>query len=265
MSLASLLGGLSMNLSDCAADHALGQAIGGYLSAAPRAHHGTRAGRDARRQSRAECAPASSASPTPSAGRRRQRRRIAGRPRGATPAGRGDLPTATEAGVRPEHVDDLAPLALDEYFMTVDPHRWRRTTSAGRTGQRWRWPPGEERRRGIPRQPQPLPDGRRHRRDGRGRRAPGHLGDRLQRAQLPPRRGPRGDPLPRRALDARGPAAAARSLRRGGAHRRRALADAGAAGPRGGRAARGPAFERQPMRSRRTATTGTSSSAPCTR
>ena len=34
------------------------------------------------------------------------------------------FPTASEAGLRPEHVDELTPLALDEYFMTVDPHRW---------------------------------------------------------------------------------------------------------------------------------------------
>jgi alcohol dehydrogenase len=34
------------------------------------------------------------------------------------------FPTAREAGLRAEHVDELTPLALEEYFMTVDPHRW---------------------------------------------------------------------------------------------------------------------------------------------
>jgi alcohol dehydrogenase len=34
------------------------------------------------------------------------------------------FPTAREAGLRPEHIDELTPLALEEYFMTVDPHRW---------------------------------------------------------------------------------------------------------------------------------------------
>ncbi len=34
------------------------------------------------------------------------------------------FPTAAEAGLRPEHIDELTPLALEEYFMTVDPHRW---------------------------------------------------------------------------------------------------------------------------------------------
>ena len=44
----SLTGGLSMNLSDCAADHALGQAIGSMLHLPARAHDRPRAGRDAR-------------------------------------------------------------------------------------------------------------------------------------------------------------------------------------------------------------------------
>jgi alcohol dehydrogenase class IV len=35
-----------------------------------------------------------------------------------------DFPTAVDAGVKPEHLDDLVPLAHGEYFMTIDPHRW---------------------------------------------------------------------------------------------------------------------------------------------
>ena len=217
MSLASLLAGLSMNLSDCAADHALAQAMGGYLSLP----HGLTVGlvlAETLDVSRAECAPALERWRCARRAGRRHRRRLAGRARGATAAGRGVAADGVRGGAAPEHVDELTPLALDEYFMTVDPHRWTADDVRGAYRQHWRWPPGEERRRGIPRQPQPLPDGRRHRPDGRGRRAPGHLGDRLQRAQLPPRRGARGDPLPRRSLDTRGPAAAARALRRGGAH-----------------------------------------------
>jgi choline dehydrogenase len=124
MSLASLLAGLAMNLSDCAADHALAQAMGGYLSLP----HGLTVGlvlAETLDVSRAECAPSLE--------------RVADA-LGAAPDGTSDgsravaavrrllaavsLPTAAEAGLRAEHVDALTPLALDEYFMTVDPHRW---------------------------------------------------------------------------------------------------------------------------------------------
>ena len=57
MSLASLLAGLAMNLSDCAADHALAQAMGGHLSLP----HGLTVGlvlAETLDVSRAECAPA---------------------------------------------------------------------------------------------------------------------------------------------------------------------------------------------------------------
>ena len=124
MSLASLLAGLAMNLSDCAADHALAQAMGGYLSLP----HGLTVGlvlAETLDVSRADCAPSLE--------------RVADA-LGAAPDGTSDgsravaavrrllaavaLPTAAEAGLRAEHVDALTPLALDEYFMTVDPHRW---------------------------------------------------------------------------------------------------------------------------------------------
>lgn len=124
MSLASLLAGLAMNLSDCAADHALAQAMGGQLSLP----HGLTVGlvlAETLDISRAECAPALE--------------RVADA-LGADQDGSGDgsravravqrllaeisFPTAAEAGLRPEHVEQLTPLALEEYFMTVDPHRW---------------------------------------------------------------------------------------------------------------------------------------------
>jgi alcohol dehydrogenase len=124
MSLASLLAGLAMNLSDCAADHALAQAMGGYLSLP----HGLTVGvvlAETLDVSRAECAPAlervadalgAEADGTSDGSRAvREVRRLL-----ASIA----FPTAAEAGLRAEHIDDLTPLALDEYFMTVDPHRW---------------------------------------------------------------------------------------------------------------------------------------------
>ncbi len=124
MSLASLLAGLAMNLSDCAADHALAQAMGGHLSLP----HGLTVGvvlAETLDVSRADCAAALE--------------RVADA-LGAAPDGSADgsravrevqrllasisFPTAGEAGLRPEHIDELTPLALEEYFMTVDPHRW---------------------------------------------------------------------------------------------------------------------------------------------
>jgi choline dehydrogenase len=124
MSLASLLAGLAMNLSDCAADHALAQAMGGRLSLP----HGLTVGlvlAETLDVSRSECAPAlervadalGAADDGTADGSRavREVRRLL-----AAVA----LPTASEAGLRAEHVDELTPLALDEYFMTVDPHRW---------------------------------------------------------------------------------------------------------------------------------------------
>ena len=88
MSLASLLGGLSMNLSDCAADHALAQAMGGYLSLP----HGLTVGlvlAETLDVSRRVRAGARARGRRPRRGRRRQRRRIEGGARGAPPAGRG--------------------------------------------------------------------------------------------------------------------------------------------------------------------------------
>jgi choline dehydrogenase len=124
MSLASLLAGLAMNLSDCAADHALAQAMGGYLLLP----HGLTVGlvlAETLDISRAECAPALE----------RVADALGEEPDGTSDGSRAvtavrrllaavSLPTAAEAGLRAEHVDALTPLALEEYFMTVDPHRW---------------------------------------------------------------------------------------------------------------------------------------------
>ncbi len=151
MSLASLLAGLSMNLSDCAADHALAQAMGGLPLAAARAHRrgscwprrSTCRAPSARRRSSAS--PTRSASPTTAAAT--DRAPCAGCD-GCSPRSR--FRPRREAGLRPEHVDELTPLALEEYFMTVDPHRWTADDVAGRTARRWRWPPGEDDAGGYP-------------------------------------------------------------------------------------------------------------------
>jgi choline dehydrogenase len=124
MSLASLLAGLAMNLSDCAADHALAQAMGGHLSLP----HGLTVGvvlAESLDVSRAECAPALE----------RVADALGEDPDGTSDGSRAvravqqllaaiSFPTASEAGLGAEHLDALTPLALEEYFMTVDPHRW---------------------------------------------------------------------------------------------------------------------------------------------
>jgi alcohol dehydrogenase len=124
MSLASLLAGLAMNLSDCAADHALAQAMGGYLTLP----HGLTVGlvlAETLDVSRADCADAlervADALGAEADGTADGSRAVAAVRRLLADV---SLPTASEAGLRAEHLDDLTPLALDEYFMTVDPHRW---------------------------------------------------------------------------------------------------------------------------------------------
>ena len=125
LSLASLLAGLSMNLSDCAADHALGQAIGGLLGLP----HGLTIGivlAETLEVNRPACTD--------------RLERVADA-LGAPPAATGDgsraieavrallaevaFPTLREAGVGEEHVDRLTALALEDYFLTINPHAWR--------------------------------------------------------------------------------------------------------------------------------------------
>jgi alcohol dehydrogenase len=124
MSLASLLAGLAMNLSDCAADHALAQAMGGHLSLP----HGLTVGlvlAETLDVSRADCAEGlervADALGEPADCTADGSRAVTAVRRLVAAAG---LPTASEAGLRAEHLPVLVPLALEEYFMTVDPHRW---------------------------------------------------------------------------------------------------------------------------------------------
>lgn len=124
LSLGSLLAGLSMNLSDCGADHALGHAIGGRLGLP----HGLSVGlvlAETLDVDRAACADRlervadalSEPRDDPADGSRAVRavRRLLA-----------DIgfPTCAEAGVREAEVDAFVALARDDYCLTVAPHEW---------------------------------------------------------------------------------------------------------------------------------------------
>ena len=121
---ASLMAGLSINLADCAADHALAHAIGGH------AHlpHGLAVGlvlaetlevnlpacRD-RLQRVADALDEPAAGPADGSGAVRAVRRL------LRDVG---LPTASECGLGADGLDALVPLALDDYCLTTNPHTW---------------------------------------------------------------------------------------------------------------------------------------------
>jgi alcohol dehydrogenase len=124
LSLGSLLAGLSMNLSDCGADHALGHAIGGRL-ALP---HGLSVGlvlAETLDIDRVACA-----------GPLERVADALGEPRDGTADGSRAVravrrllaqigfPTCAEAGVEAAAVDALVALARDDYCLTVSPHAW---------------------------------------------------------------------------------------------------------------------------------------------
>jgi choline dehydrogenase len=124
LSLGSLLAGLSMNLSDCGADHALGHAIGGRLGLP----HGLSVGlvlAETLDVDRVACA-----------GRLERVADALGEPRGGAADGSRAVravrrllaeigfPTCAEAGVDEAAVDALVALALDDYCLTVSPHTW---------------------------------------------------------------------------------------------------------------------------------------------
>ena len=129
----SLTAGLAMNLSDCAADHALGQAIGSLLHLP----HGLTVGivlAETLERSRVDCAPrlerVADALGEPDDGSGDGSRAVRAVRRLLAAVG---FPTASEAGVREEHVDKLTELTLTEqaFFFDYDCHDWTRDEVAG--------------------------------------------------------------------------------------------------------------------------------------
>jgi alcohol dehydrogenase len=124
MSAASLLAGLSMSISECAVEHSVGQAIGGLLGLP----HGLTIGlvlaetleinRPACEEALEDIADALKAPPTdgpPGTRAIMEIRRLL--------AAVG-FPTLPEAGVKPEHVDELVARSLRDEFVRWNPHRW---------------------------------------------------------------------------------------------------------------------------------------------
>ena len=125
MSLGSLLAGLSMNLSDCGADHALGHAIGAGLHLP----HGLAVGlvlAETLDVSRASCAErlerVADALGEPDAGSGDGSRAVTAVRRLLAAAG---FPTCAGAGViGPDAIEALIPAAVDDYCLAVDAHDW---------------------------------------------------------------------------------------------------------------------------------------------
>jgi len=124
LSLGSLLAGLSMNLSDCGADHALGHAIGGRLGLP----HGLSVGlvlAETLDVDRGACAErlerVADALSEPRDGSADGSRAVRAVRRLLAEIG---FPTCAEAGVAATDVDALVELARDDYCLTVSPHIW---------------------------------------------------------------------------------------------------------------------------------------------
>jgi choline dehydrogenase len=124
LSLGSLLAGLSMNLSDCGADHALGHAIGGRMGMP----HGLSVGlvlAETLDVDRVACAEGlervADALSEPRDGSGDGSRAVRAVRRLLAAIG---FPTCAEAGVPAADVDALVALARDDYCLTVSPHTW---------------------------------------------------------------------------------------------------------------------------------------------
>lgn len=123
MACGSMLAGLAMNISDCTAEHSLGQALGGMFHIP----HGLTIGlvlvETLEREKQFvpdqldRVADAMGAPPGPSDGSR------------AVEAVRKllvtlDFPVLSSIGVRDEHLDELTRLSLEDYFITESPSPW---------------------------------------------------------------------------------------------------------------------------------------------
>jgi choline dehydrogenase len=124
MSLGSLLAGLSMNLSDCGADHALGHSIGAGLHLP----HGLAVGlvlAETLDVSRGSCADrlerVADALGEPDDGSGDGSRAVRAVRRLLADAG---FPTCTDAGIGAGQIEALVPAAVEDYCLTVDAHDW---------------------------------------------------------------------------------------------------------------------------------------------
>ncbi len=131
MAAASLLGGLTMNISDCGSEHSLGQAIGGRYGLP----HGLTIGlvlaetMDVdRRAAAAGLERVADAMGAPDDGSGDGSRAVSAVRSMLATIG---IPTMQEAGVREEDVDGLAADALDDYFISVAPQPWTREDVTG--------------------------------------------------------------------------------------------------------------------------------------
>jgi choline dehydrogenase len=124
MAQGSLMAGLSMNLSDCGADHALGHAIGAGLHLP----HGLAVGlvlAETLDVSRASCAErldrVADALGEPADGSGDGSRAVRAVRRLLAEA---RFPTCAEAGIGPGDIEPLVPAAVDDYCLAVDGHDW---------------------------------------------------------------------------------------------------------------------------------------------
>ena len=124
MACASLMAGLTMNISDCGSEHSLAQSIGGLLGLP----HGLTIGlvlaesidRD-RRHAAAQFERVADALGEPDDGSADGSRAVRAVRRILHQI---DFDTMAAAGVRSEHVDTLAANALEDYFITCAPAPW---------------------------------------------------------------------------------------------------------------------------------------------
>jgi alcohol dehydrogenase len=136
-SLGSLMAGLSMNLSDCGADHGLGHALGGI------AHlpHGLTVGlflAEALDTNRRVCAPllerVADALGEP-AGEARDGSRAVSAVRRIL--GTVEFPTCGSLGLDPGLIEAMVPAALDDYCLSMDPLDWSEADIRGAYDAAW--------------------------------------------------------------------------------------------------------------------------------
>ncbi len=131
MAAASLLAGLTMNISDCGSEHSIGQAIGGRYGLP----HGLTIGlvlaetMDVdRRAAAAGLERVADAMGVTDDGTRDGSRAVTGVRTMLRAIG---IPTMRAAGVREEDVDALASDALEDYFISVAPEPWTQDDVTG--------------------------------------------------------------------------------------------------------------------------------------